>query len=326
MRASCLPRPGVAVCAALSLALTPGCGSRGPQPDGSGTIECTEVQVAPLVAGAILSLPAVEGNVVARGAVLAQIATNDWSLRRAEAAAGAALARAQLDLLLAGARPEEIERAREQMREAEAAARAAQADAERVRKVFESRSATDKQMDDARAAAERADAVLGAARQNLARLQQGSRPEEIRAARSAADLAQARLAQAEKALADCTVYAPMNGTVTTRIREEGEYAATGTPLLTLSRLDEVWLSVYVPERRLGSVRVGQPARVRIDGDARWFDGRVTFVSPEAEFTPRNAQTPEERAKLVYRVKIALPNPDGTFKPGMPADGYLAAPQ
>ena len=141
-------------------------------------------------------------------------------------------------------------------------------------------------------------------------------------AQAAYDLAKARLGLAEKALADCTVVAPMDGVITTRNREAGEYVTPGTPLVTLSRLDEVWLSVYIPEDRLGRIKLGQPARVKIDGDKEFYDGKVTFVSPEAEFTPKNVQTPDERSKLVYRVKIRLPNPDGIFKPGMPADGYL----
>ena len=115
-----------------------------------------------------------------------------------------------------------------------------------------------------------------------------------------------------------------DGVVTTRDREDGEVVAAAAPLLTVSRLDEVWMSIYVPEDRLGGVKLGQAAAVRIDGSDRRYPGKVTFVSPEAEFTPRNAQTPDERAKLVYRVKITLPNPDGVFKPGMPGDGYLEA--
>ena len=98
----------------------------------------------------------------------------------------------------------------------------------------------------------------------------------------------------------------------------------GTPLVTLSRLDEVWLSIYVPETHLGRVKLGQSAKVRFDGESKRFNGIVTFISPEAEFTPKNVQTPDERAKLVYRVKITLKNPDGLFKPGMPADGFLDA--
>lgn len=239
-----------------ALALAAGCGLNGRRPDGSGTIECTQVDIAPLVAGRILSLPPQEGDAVKAGDRVAAIDPTDYELRRNEAAAVLA---------------------------------AAEADWKRIREVFEKKSVTQKQMDDVQAAY---------------------------------DLARARLAIAEKAVKDCTVVAPAAGTVTTRAREEGEFVAPGTPLITISRLDEVWLSVYVPESRLGRVKLGQRAAVKIDGRAESREGRVTFISPEAEFTPKNVQTPEERVKLVYRIKITLPNPDGLFKPGMPADGYL----
>ena len=160
------------------------------------------------------------------------------------------------------------------------------------------------------------------ARQNLEKLVRGNRQEEIRIAQAQADQAKARLAQIEKMIADCTVTAPMDGVVTTRIREAGEYVGPGAALITLSRLDEVWLAIYLPESRLARVKLGQPVEVAVNGDPRRYPGAVTFVSPEAEFTPRNVQTPEERAKLVYRIKITLPNPEGVFKPGLPADGYL----
>jgi HlyD family secretion protein len=235
-----------------------GCGLGGDQPDGSGTIECTQVQVAPLVGGRILELPPQEGDAIRAGDLVTQIDPQDTKLQRDEAAA---------------------------------ALHAAEADFLRIGEVFRKKSATEKQMDDAKAAC---------------------------------DAARARLALAEKAVADCTVTSPISGIVTTRIREEGEVVGPGAPLITVSRLDEVWLSVYIPESRLGKVKLGGSATVKIDGDAKTYSGTITFVSPEAEFTPRNVQTPEERVKLVYRVKITLPNPDGVFKPGMPADGYLEA--
>ena len=301
-----------------------GCDWNGRKPDGSGTIECTQVQVSPQVAGQVLRLPPHEGDALKKGDLVAEIDPADHVLRRDEARAGLAQAQAQLDLTLAGAREEDIGRARAQVDEAKAAATAAGADLQRIKEVFARQSVTPKQMDDTRAVADRTAAALAAAEQGLAKLLAGSRKEEIRLAQAQVDLARARLAQAEKALSDCTVVTPMDGVVTTRSREEGERVGVGTPLVTLSRLDEVWLSIYVPEGHLGRVKLGQPAKVRIDGDGRRFDGLVTFVSPEAEFTPKNVQTADERAKLVYRVKITLKNPDGVFKPGMPADGYLEA--
>lgn len=304
-----------------SLFFSFGC-ERGPIPDGSGTIECTQVRVAPEVGGRLTELLVQEGAAVQTSQQVARIDAQPFVYRRDEAVALQAQAQAQLDLMRAGSREEDVRRARELLREARTAADAAGADARRIDEVFAAGSATVKQRDDARAAAERTAAMAAAAEQQLARVQSGNRQEEIRVAQAALDLARARLALAEKALADCAVYAPVNGVVTTRSAEPGEVVSAGTTLLTVSRLDEVWLSVYIPETRLSRVRLGQTAWVRVDGDPARYEGRVTFVSPEAEFTPRNAQTPDERAKLVYRVKITLPNPKGVFKPGMPADGYM----
>ncbi len=309
----------------MALLSVTGC-RRATSPDGSGTMECTQVRVASEVGGRITHLLAQEGDRLRTGQVIARIDTNTFALRRDESAAALAQAQAQLDLLMAGSREEDIQRAREQLREARAMSDSATADLKRIADIFAAGSATAKQMDDAKAAAERTAAATAAAEQQLNRLVKGSREQEIRAAQAAAALAQARLAQSEKVLRDCVVTAPTDGIVTTRTAEPGEVIAPGTPLLTLSRLDEVWLSLYIPETRLRDVSLGQKAYLAIDGDAKRYEGTVTFISPEAEFTPRNIQTPDERTKLVYRVKITLPNPQGLFKPGMPADGYLKIAQ
>jgi len=307
-----------------ALLLAAGCGLHPSEPDGSGTIECTQVQVAPQVPGRLLRLPPQEGSALKKGDLVAQLDPVDYQLKRDEARALLAQAEAQLALMQAGSRKEDIERGREQVREAKAAADAAVADWKRIQQVFEKKSATQKQWDDAKSQVDRTAAALAAAEQNLAKLSAGNRIEEIRVAESQVAVAKTRLAQLDKNLADCTVLAPMDGIVTTRSREEGEVVSAGAPLLTLSKLDSVWLSVYVPETRLGQVKLGQPARVKLDGNEHLFEGTVTFISPEAEFTPKNVQTPEQRAKLVYRLKITLPNPQGLFKPGLPADAFLGA--
>ncbi len=150
------------------------------------------------------------------------------------------------------------------------------------------------------------------------------RPEEVRAARARLDQADAALRLAERRVGQAAVEAPMDGVVAKRVVEEGEIAAPGFPLATIDDLSVVRLVVYVPEPDLSRVRLGAEAQVSVDGlEGRTFGGRVTFISPEAEFTPRNVQTKEERAKLVFAVKIELPNPDGLLKPGMPADARIA---
>jgi len=310
----------------LCWGLLAGCQSKRPQPDGSGTIECTQVQVAPQVSGRLIKIKAEEGSQVKKGDCLAEIDSRDFLLRRDEARALVALAQAQLDMAIAGAREEDIQRAREQVKEALAAAHAAEADRKRIEAVFAQKSATQKQWDDVKAHAERTSALLAGAESALAKLLAGSRKEEIRMAQAAVAQAQARCAQLDKTISDCLVYAPLDGTVTTKNREEGEMVNAGASMMTLSRLDEVWLSVYIPENRLAKVKLGQKAQVKADGDPQYYDGRVTFISSEAEFTPKNVQIPEERAKLVYRIKITLPNSNQVFKPGMPADGFLSRGQ
>jgi HlyD family secretion protein len=308
----------------LYAGLLSGCDWNGPSPDGSGTIECTQVEVAAEVGGRLLKLPTQEGAALRKGDLVARIDPEEHLLRRDEAKALLAQAYAQLELVLAGAREEDVALARAKVREASAAAEAAAADLQRIREVFRQESATRKQMDDAEAAAERTAAAVAAAEHNLARLAAGNRAEEIRVAQAQVEVAKARLATVEEAVADCTVTAPMDGVVTTRSREEGELVGPGTVLITLARLDEVWLSMFVPETRLPYVKLGRPAWVELDGMETRFEGRVSFVSPEAEFTPKNVQTPEQRARLVYRVKVTLPNPDGILKPGMPAQGYITS--
>jgi len=299
-----------------------GCSFTKIKPDGSGTIECTQVDIAPQVAGEIVALIPQEGDRVRQGALIARLDPEDYDLKRNEAKAAVAVARAQLELLLAGSREEDIERAHEQVMEAKAMAELSSADLHRISSVYQTGAATQKQMDDARAQSDRTKAILAAAGQNLTKLEKGSREEEIRLAETQVAQAESRLALTEKAAADCVITSSVNGVVTTRIHEEGEFVPIGAPLITVSRLDEVWLSVYVPETALGGVKLGQPAWVKIDGHPDFFEGKVTYVSPTAEFTPRNVQTPDERAKLVYRVKITLANKQGIFKPGLPADGFL----
>jgi len=306
----------------LLFVLAAGCRWQGAKPDGSGTMDCTQVQVASSIAGRVLELPPQEGDAVKKGVLVARLDARDHELKRDELRAALASAQAQLDLLKAGARSEDIERARETVRELRASTTAAAADKKRIEDVFAQGSATQKQLDDARAAADRTAAALAGAEQNLARLEHGNRPEEIRIAESQVELAKAKLAQIEKTIGDCTLIAPMDGTVTTRSREPGEWVTPGAPLVTLSRLDEVWLAIYISEDQLGRVKLRQKASVKLDGSDQRYEGVVTFIAPEAEFTPKNAQTPDERAKLVYRVKVTLKNPNGIFKPGLPADAFL----
>lgn len=305
-----------------SLILCASCSLQSVKPDGSGTIECTEVRVASEVGGRLATVLFKEGDTVTHGQVLATLDTTTLQLRRDEAKAALAQAQAQADLMTAGSRQEDILRARAQVKEASVLSRNAATDAHRIEVLFAQGSTTQKQRDDAAAGAERAAAALAATEQQLTRLENGNRQEEIRVAQAAVDLARTRLGQAEKNLADSVITSPLAGVITLKSVEAGEVIAPGTPLARVSRLDEVWLSLYLPASRLPQIKLGQKVSLQTDGRSTRYQGTITFISPEAEFTPRNVQTPDERVKLVYRVKVTIPNPDGVFKPGMPADGFL----
>ena len=128
-----------------------------------------------------------------------------------------------------------------------------------------------------------------------------------------------------KQISDCFVTSPVRGSVTTKAFEAGETAVPGAPLVTVSRLERVDLMIYVTEPELARVRLGQAARVTIDADnGKAYTGTVVYISPLAEFTPKNVQTKEDRVKQVFGVKISIDNSSRELKPGMPADAELSA--
>jgi HlyD family secretion protein len=135
--------------------------------------------------------------------------------------------------------------------------------------------------------------------------------------------AEARIGQLEQQLKDAVIASPSAGVVTEKLAEQGELLARGTGLVVVTDLANAWLNVYVSELDLGRIRLDQEASVVTD-DGQSRRGRVSFVASQAEFTPKNVQTRDERVKLVYKVKVALENKDGLFKPGMPAEARLRA--
>jgi HlyD family secretion protein len=302
----------------------------------SGHVEATEVHVASEVGGRLLERRLAEGDRVSRGDLVATLDTRDTELQVARARAERATAVAQLRLLEAGSRVEDVRQAEAQVEAAEAEAmaidadlRAAQLDLDRFESLLEANAGSRKQRDDARArvdvtrerqraAAER----VRAAREAVVRLQQGARPEEIEAARTRVAAADAQIAVLEKALADAHILAPVSGVVTQTLVDAGEIVMRGTPIVVVTDLDNAWANLFVPEPMVPRVKLGQSARVVTDAGGDGLPGTVTFVSPKAEFTPRNVQTAEERSKLVYRIKVGVDNRAGILKPGMPVDAEL----
>ena len=289
----------------------------------SGTIEAVEIEVASKVAGQVLALAVEEGARVGPGDTLASVdhAALDIQLRQAEA--GVRLAEAQLALLVEGARSEDIRQAEAAVRQADSALGVAEADAVRMRELYRTGSVTAKQRDDAEARLTVAAAQRSAAAEALSKVRRMARPEEIGAAEARRDQARAAADLLAKTIADCTVIAPAAGVVTHRAVEPGELVTPGATVVTLADLDRVHVMIYVTETEVGRVRLGDAVEVRIDAfPDRPFDGRITYISPEAEFTPKNVQTKEDRVKLVFGVKVGIENRDGLLKPGLPADAVV----
>lgn len=282
------------------------------------------------------SISAVEGARVEAGATLATLLTTeiDFALQRARAER--AQAAAQVRLLEAGSRREDVQQAEAQVavadadvKAAEAEVTAARADEARFDQLLRNRAGSQKQRDDAVARRELAEARLKAtadrvraATAALERLKAGARPEELAAARARVSATDVEIARLEHDRTETTILAPAGGVVTSRLAEPGELVASGTPIVVLVDLDHAWASVYVEEPLVPALRIEQPVTIVTDAGDR-LAGHIAFISPRAEFTPRNVQTATERAKLVYRVKVTVDNRQGILKPGMPVEVELA---
>ena len=302
----------------------------------SGHVEATEVQVAAEVGGRLVELRVAEGDRVERGDVIARLDTRNAELQIAGANAERAAADAELRLLQAGARAEDIRQAEAQVQAAEtetggaaAELKAAETDLERFESLLRANAGSQKQRDDAKARADVArERVRGArertraAREGLARLRAGARPQEIAAARARVAAVDAQLAVLEKSVNDAEVVSPVTGIVTTKLADQGELITARTPLVVVTDLDHAWANLFVPEPMVPRLKIGQPATVFTDAGGPGLGGKVTFISPKAEFTPRNVQTADERSKLVYRIKVSVDNSQGVLKQGMPVDAEL----
>ena len=275
----------------------------------TGTIETVDVTVSPLVSGPIVRIPVREGAAVTKGETLAVIDATDLELQRAQLLAALDITRAQYEQIRNGPRREDIEQAIAVERQAKASNDIAVDDLRRLEASFAAGGIAEKTIADARTRVER--------------LRQGSRIEELRAGSAREAQAAAQLESLEKKIADCVVRAPIAGVLTTVAVDEGEFAAAGGAIMTIARTSEVELTIYVPESDLGRVRLGQRAELTVEAyEGRRFDGRVTYISPQAEFTPKNVQTKDDRVKQVFEVRISAPNLDGALKAGLTADARL----
>jgi len=294
---------------------------------GSGIIEVTQVDAAFEVPGRVAERFVDEGAMVDGGEPIARLDEREYQLRVERASATAAVAEAHYRMMLRGSREQEVDQALAALDAAESTVRFQQLEYARLAKLAANGIVAQNELDKAATDLTNARTERERAAAQLAMLREGFRTEEIEQARAQAQQAQAELGLAELDLSRCKLFAPMAGRVLSKSREPGEMVQPGTPIVTLGDLARPWVNLYVGERDLGRVHLGMKAQVTIDAfPTDPFPGTVTFISDRAEFTPKNIQTPDERVKLVYRIKVEVATRDEALKPGMPADTVLPLQQ
>jgi HlyD family secretion protein len=352
----------------------------------SGAIEATEVAVSFKIPGRVIERPVDEGDRLAPGALVGRLESRELEAevdrlraslqatetrlpqlkteialqeeltrgRIADAQATLAVREERLTELKNGSRPQDLQKAWAEVREANAVMENAQADFRRMDMLFRDGGVAEQVRDAARTnftvtverhrnALERLDLVKEGPRQEEIRRAEA----EVRQAKAGLLLAQAgeldvlrkrqelatlqasiardraALAAAEAQLGYTVLRSPGTGVVLRKHVEPGEMIAAGTPAVTIADLTNIWVKIYIPEPQLGRIKLGQTAEITTDSyPGKVYRGKVTFINSEAEFTPKNVQTQEERVKLVFAVKIAVDNPNQELKPGMPADARI----
>jgi HlyD family secretion protein len=290
----------------------------------SGTVEATEAALGFQVPGRIDWVGPHEGDRVRAGDTLAALDRTELTARLAQARAQAAAARALLTELEAGSRSEELAQAREAARAAEDRYVDAQRDHGRVARLFQGGAVSQEALDKAQLALDVAQSQRDQADQQLQLVQSGPRKERIAAQRAVVAQAEAAVHQVDATLSNAVIAAPFDGVISVRDREPGETVGAGAPVLTELNLGDRWVRIYISEDRIGAVKLGQAATISADTyPGKTYGGAVSFIASEAEFTPRNVQTTEERVKLVYAVKVRITgDANNDLKPGMPADVRL----
>ena len=289
----------------------------------SGNIEITDAEVSFKVPGRVVERSVSEGESVKAGQSVARLDTSELAQEVALRSAEVRAAEASLAELVTGSRPEEIAQSEAVVRRMQADVARARADFKRLKKLYEQDNVSGQDYDAAKSAVEVTTAKLGEAQEQLRLVQKGPRIEKVERARAQLQQAKEALALAETRLGYATLTSPLTGVVLSHNIEPGEFVAPGTPIVTVGDLAHVWLRAYIDETDLGRVKVGQVVKVTADTyPDKVYEGRVSFIASQAEFTPKSVQTKKERVKLVYRTKITVDNPHMELKAGMPADARI----
>lgn len=286
----------------------------------SGTLEGKDIAISSQVVGVILKINSQEGTYVKKGATILTIDSTEYVLQLKQAEALLAQAKGQYELAKKGARSEDVSSAKEAVETAKANAESAKKDYDRFSELYKTNSITSKAYDDAKTRFVMADGQYKQVLENYKKLTTGSRPEELEIAKGRYEQALAQVNLMKKKTADCLIKAVSDGYLTKISVEEGELVNMGAQVARLTDLSEMTMKIYVKETELGLVKLGLPVSVFVDSfpDSA-LNGKVTYISNSAEFTPKNIQSKDDRVKLVYEVKLSLPNPNQQLKAGMIGD-------
>ena len=287
-----------------------------------GNVDIREVQPAFRVSGRLQIMHFEEGDAVQAGDLLAQLDPLPLQQALAVATAREDQARAGLERLQHGSRRQEIEQARALAEKAEAALEDAELELQRQRKLVAQQMSSQRALDSTLSVRDQSAAQLQANREALALTIEGARVEDIAAAQAALAMASAQREQAATQVDDTRLLAPSKGIVMSRIHEPGAMVMAGTPVYVLSLTDTVYVRAYVDEPRLGRVKPGATVRVTSDSSGVEYQGQVGFISPRAEFTPKNVETTALRTDLVYRLRIVVTDTDNGLRQGMPVTVLL----
>lgn len=283
-----------------------------------GNVEIRDVQLAFTEQDEIVEVLVEEGESVEAGQVLARLTRDRREQEAAEARAMAEAQRHVVRRLVNGTRQQEIDQARARVHAAETRVQNAERQVQRLLGTIESGATSQQALDDAQAAMRVEEAQLNVERETLDLALEGPREEDIDEARSLLSARNARVALLETRLDDTELGAPADGIIRSRLLEPGDVALLTKPVFVLSLTDPKWIRAYLPEPQLGHVKPGMEATIISDSvPDDPFTGRVGFLSPEAEFTPKNVQTTDLRTKLVYEVRIWVRDPHNHLRLGMP---------
>lgn len=290
----------------------------------SGTVEAREIDLAFQVGGRIATLRVDEGDSVQIEQEVATLDAHDFELTLSNAIAQTEAAQAALAALRAGTRIQELRVAEAQLAKAQADLDYIRVEFKRIADLVAKKLAAQDQLDQARQRQNVALAGVEQALQNLALLREGPRREDIDQAAATLRARQATAETARRQLEYTRLQSPVAGMVSVRLAEAGEIVSPGKTVLRIAELSRPWVRAYLNEKDLTRVRLGQAAQIRIDGlPGKVFEGRLSFISPTAEFTPKTVETHALRVDMVYRVKVQVDNPNGVLKLGQPADIVLS---